>query len=221
MDLIRLGRLVSRPSRSPLLASEQGAISNTWVMSAQRQPEYDYTEQEYWRAVEDSILKLEFWDGQIYAMAGATPKHNDISLNIASSLKVQLRGKSCVPRANDQRVKAGTLQTYPDVVVACRPLRYDPNDANTLVDAAVIVEVLSRSTQNTDRRAKFDAYKQLPSLRHYLLVAQNPFDVVHHFLDGKTWRSETLTGAADIVRLTAIDCQLSLDEIYEDIELAD
>ena len=190
-------------------------------MSAQRQPEYDYTEKEYWQIEEDSHIKHEFWDGQIYAMAGATPKHNDIALNVASSLKVQLRGKSCVPRASDQRVKAGTLQTYPDVVVACRPLQYDPNNANTLIDAVVIVEVLSRSTQSTDRNAKFDAYKQLPSLCHYLLVAQTPFDVVHHFRDDKIWRSETLTDAADIVRLTAINCQLSLDEIYEDVELSD
>ena len=191
-------------------------------MSAQRQPEYDYTEKEYWQVEEDSDIKHEFWDGQIYAMAGATPKHNDIALNVASSLKVQLRGKSCVPRTSDQRVKAGTLQTYPDVVVACRPLQYDPNNANTLIDATVIVEVLSRSTQNTDRNAKFDSYKQLPSLRHYLLIAQTPFDVVHYFKDENgDWQSEALDVAADVVRLTAIDCQLSLSEIYEDVELSD
>ena len=191
-------------------------------MSAQRQPEYDYTEAEYWQLAEDSVIKLEFWDGQIYAMAGAKPAHNDIAVNVVTSLKTQLRGKPCVPRTSDQRVKAGTLQTYPDVVVACRPLQYDPNDASTLVDAAVIVEVLSRSTQNTDRNAKFDAYKQLPSLRHYLLIAQTPCDVVHHFKDeSSTWQSETFAAPGDIVRLTAIDCELPVGEVYEDIELAD
>ena len=190
-------------------------------MSAQRQPAYEFTENEYWQRAEDSGIKLEFWDGQIYAMAGATPDHNDITVNVASSLHTQLRGKPCVPRTSDQRVKAGTLQTYPDVVVACRPLQYDPGDSNTLIDAMVIIEVLSRSTQSKDRNLKFDRYKELPSLRHYLLISQTPFDVVHHFLDGKTWRSETLTDAADIVRLTGIDCQLSLSEIYEDVELSD
>ena len=189
-------------------------------MSAQRQPETDYTEKEYWEIEEFSIIKHEFWDGQIYAMAGATPKHNDIAINVASSLHNQLRGKSCVPRASDQRVKAGTLQTYPDVVVACRPLQYDPNNANTLIDAVIIVEVLSRSTQSTDRNAKFTAYKQLPSLRHYLLISQTPFDVEHHFKDdNNVWQSESLDVAAAIVRLNAIDCQLSLNEIYEDVEL--
>ena len=191
-------------------------------MSAQRQPQYDYTERQYWQVEEDSVIKHEFWDGQIYAMAGASPGHNDIAVNVVTSLRVQLRGTSCVPRTSDQRVKAGTLQTYPDVVVACRPLQYDSNDANTLIDATVIVEVLSRSTQHKDRNLKFDRYKQLPSLRHYLLVAQTPFDVVHHFKDDNgVWQSETLDVAADIVRLTAIDCQLSLSEIYEDVELSD
>ncbi len=190
-------------------------------MSAQRQPEYDFSEKEYRQRAEDSGIKLEFWDGQIYAMAGATPKHNDITGNIFASFHTQLRGTSCVPRTSEQRVKAGTLQTYPDVVVACRPLQYDPNDPNTLIDATVIVEVLSRSTRRKDRNLKFDRYKELPSLRHYLLISQMPFEVEHHFLDGKTWHSETLTDAADIVRLTAIDCQLSLDEIYEDVELSD
>ena len=70
-------------------------------MSAQRQPEYNFTEQEYWQIEEDSDIKHEFWDGQIYAMAGAKPAHNDIAVNVVTSLKVQLRGKPCVPRTSD------------------------------------------------------------------------------------------------------------------------
>ena len=190
-------------------------------MSAQRQPEYDYTEQEYWQIDDDSNLKHEFWRGQIYAMAGASTDHNRISLSIGSSLKVQLRGRPCEPFAGDQRLKIASaeIQIFPDVMVVCPPLKYDANQSDTLLDAVVLVEVLSRSTRFNDCNAKFTAYKQLASLRHYLLVEQTPFDVVHHFLDGKTWRSETLTDTADIVQLNAIDCQLSLDEIYEDVEL--
>lgn len=192
-------------------------------MSAQRQPEYDYTEEEYWQIDEDSNLKHEFWYGQIYAMAGASTDHNRISLSIGSSLKIQLRGRPCEPFVGDQRLKIATaaIQTFPDVMVVCPPLKYDPNQSDTLLDAVVIAEILSRSTRYNDRNAKFDAYKQLTSLRHYLLIEQKQMKVEHHFLDGKNWRSETLTDADAIVRLTAVDCQLSLDEIYEDIELAD
>lgn len=192
-------------------------------MSAQRQPEYDYTEKEYWQIDDDSNLKHEFWYGQICAMAGASTDHNRISLSVGSSLKIQLRGRPCEPFVGDQRLKIAPadIQTFPDVIVVCPPLKYDPNQADTLLDAVVIAEVLSRSTRFNDRNAKFNAYKQLTSLRHYLLIEQKQRKVEHHFLDGKTWLSETFTDAADSVRLTAIDCQLLLDEIYEDIELAD
>ncbi len=78
-------------------------------MSAQRQPEYEFTEKEYRQRAEDSGIKLEFWNGQIYAMAGATPDHNDITGNVFASLHTKLRGKPCVPRTSEQRVKAGTL----------------------------------------------------------------------------------------------------------------
>ena len=91
-----------------------------------------------------------------------------------------------------------------------------------MIDATVIVEVLSRSTQSKDRNLKFDRYKELPSLRHYLLIAQTPYEIEHHFLDeNDIWQTETFDVAAALVRLTAINCELSLSEIYEDIELLD
>ncbi len=154
---------------------------------------------------------------------GASTDHNRISLSIGSSLQVQLRGRPCEPFVGDQRLKIASaeIQTFPDVMVVCPPLKYDANQSDTLLDAVVIVEVLSRSARFNDCNAKFTVYKQLPSLRHYLLIAQTPFEVEHHFLDGEIWRSETLADANNIVRLTAINCQLSLDEIYEDIELSD
>ena len=197
-------------------------LSDTLTMSAQRQLEYNYSEKEYWQIEEFSTVKHEFWHGQIYAMAGATGTHNDIAGNVFASLHTQLRGLPCVPRSGDQRVKASTLQTYPDDVVACRPLQYDPNERHTLIDAVVLVEVLSRSTQKNDRNAKFDAYKQLPSLRHYLLIEQTPFHVEHHSVgENGDWHSEIFRAPGDIVGLSAIECQLNVGEIYEDIELAD
>ena len=198
-----------------------GAIGDTLIMNTQRQPEYDYTEQEYWQIDDDSNLKHEFWCGQIYAMAGASTDHNRISLSIGSALKVQLRGRPCEPLVGDQRLKIASaeIQTFPDVMVVCPPLQYDANQSDTLLDAVVLVEVLSRSTRFNDCNAKFSAYKQLASLRHYLLIEQTQRKVAHHFLEGQIWHSETLTDAAGIARLTAIDCQLSLDEIYEDVEL--
>lgn len=183
-------------------------------MSAQTQR--FYTEVEYWQIEEDSALKHEFQAGRVIEMAQSSVCHVDI---MGNALHQQLRGRSCCARISQQRVKAGEIQTYPNVVVACRPLQYDPNNANTLIDATVIVEVLSDSTQRNDRNAKFDAYKELPSLRHYLLIEQTPYHVEHYFLDeNETWRSENFTRSEDVVQLRAIQCQLSLSDIYEDIE---
>lgn len=103
--------------------------------------------------------------------------------------------------------------------MACRPLQYDPNNANTLIDATVIAEVLSDSTRRNDRNAKFDAYKELPSLRHYLRIEQTPYSIEHYFLDeDETWRSENSHGFDDVIQLGAIECELRLDEVYDVFE---
>ena len=155
-------------------------------------------------------------------MAPASVIHTTIMGNVGTTLHGQLRGRSIYMAVSQQRVKIAAVgyQTYPDVVVSPRPLQVDANHADTITDAVVIAEILSPSTANYDRNAKFTAYKQLLSLRHYLLISQTPFDVEHHFLDNNgIWQSETFAVAAAVVRLSAIDCQLSLDEIYEDVEL--
>ena len=182
------------------------------------------TEVEYWQLEAETPIKHEFLEGRAVAMAPASVTHTTIMGNVGTTLHGQLRGRSIYVAVSQQRLKIAAIghQTYPDVVVSPRPLQVDPNHADTITDAVVTAEILSPSTADYDRNAKFAAYKQLPSFRHYLLVAQTPFDVVHHFKDDNgVWQSETLDVAADIVRLTAIDCQLSLSEIYEDVELSD
>ena len=190
-------------------------------MSAQLQPKHhEFTVAEYWRMEAETPLKHEFFQGQIYAMAGTSSDHNRIAVDVTVALANQLRGKPCETFAGDQRLKieATTLQTYPDVMVACPPLRYDPADKHTLTDATVIVEVLSPSTANYDRHEKFDNYKHLDSLRHYLLIEQKQIKVVHHFLDDNgAWHSETLSAPEAVVHLDAVSCQLELSEVYRRI----
>ena len=187
-------------------------------MSANLQRHHEFTEEEYWRRERNTEDKNEFQWGQIYAMAGTSTDHNRIAVDVTIALGNQLNGKSCEPFIGDQRIKveATTLQTYPDVFVACPPFSYDPNDKHTMLDAVVIIEVLSPSTANYDRNEKFDNYKRLDSLRHYLLIEQKQMKVTHHFLDDdKRWQSETFAAPADIVELRAIECQLVLRQIYK------
>ena len=154
-------------------------------MSVNLARHHEFTKEEYWRRERNTGEKNEFQWGQIYAMAGTSTDHNRIAVDATVSLGNQLRGKPCEVFASDQRieVEATTLQTYPDVLVACPPFAYDAGDAHTMTDAVVIIEVLSRSTANYDRKEKFDNYKKLKSLRHYLLIERKQVKVTHHYKD--------------------------------------
>ena len=191
-------------------------------MTAQRQHHALFTEEEYWFREEGSTDRHEYFRGGVFAMAGATPRHNDIALSIASSLRAQLQGRPCRARMSDQRIKVETtsLQTYPDVVVVCPPFRFDPGNSITLLDATVIVEVLSDSTRQYDQNEKFRNYRELPSLRHYLLVETNAVSVEHRFLnESGEWESQTFTTLDEVVNLDAISCQLDVRALYEEVDM--
>lgn len=190
-------------------------------MSAQRKPQILLTEEEYWYGEENSPIRHEFFEGQIYAMAGATERHNDVAGNILVSLKTQLRGNPCRARMSDQRIKveSTTLQTYPDVVVVCPPFRFDPRNRITLLDATVIIEILSPSTRGYDHQAKFENYRELPALRHYLLVEADQIGVEHRFKTSNgDWETVRFAALDDEIALQTIDCRLTVREIYEEIE---
>lgn len=191
-------------------------------MSANLQRHHEFTKEEYWQHQRISNRKYEYFDGIVFAMANDSDDHNRIAVDVTISLANQLRDKPCEVFAADQRIEVEktTLQTYPDVLVACPPFSYDAGDKHTMTDCVVIIEVLSPSTANYDRNEKFDNYKQLKSLRHYLLIEQKQIKVTHHYKDGnEQWHSETFVSLDDVAALAAVDCQLELREIYRRIDL--
>jgi Uma2 family endonuclease len=180
------------------------------------------TEEEYWALEADSATKHEYFDGCIFAMAGAGPEHNALAANAITSLTNQLRGTLCRAVGSDQRVKVGItgLNTYPDVVVYCRPWRFDPREKNTLLNPVVLIEVLSDSTAEYDRTIKFDHYKQIESLRDYILIAPDRVRVEHfHCTTSGDWLHRAATSREASLALDSIHCALSLSELYENIEL--
>ena len=190
-------------------------------MNAVRKFDY-YTPEEYAEMEAVSLSKHEYLDGQIHAMAGATGRHVDLATNVIGNLHAQLRGKNCKVRGSDQRLKieATGKETYPDVLVACPPLRYAGSGTLVLLDATVIVEVLSPSTAEYDRGAKYLDYQQLPSLRHYVLVSQDRITVDHRWRaqDGD-WKTEVLITLDKSLSLSAIECTLELADIYEGLDI--
>lgn len=180
-----------------------------------------YTVEEYFALEEQSEVRHEFFGGEIFAMAGESVAHNTIAQNFILALRPALRGKNC--RVLIEGVRLGVQEkrhyTYPDVMVSCDP--QDQHEARTLYHPVLLIEVLSRSTEAYDRGGKFNSYKQLPSLRHYLLVSQKTWLVEWFQLtEHGVWGYSALTEAADAVRIPELNLVLTVAEIYEESGVA-
>lgn len=162
-------------------------------------------------------FRSEYLAGAMYAMAGASVNHGRIVGNAFVILHQQLNGRNCEPAILDTRlaVLRHDLITYPDIFVRCGQDQYLDNRKDTLTDATLIVEVLSVSTKNYDRREKFFFYRSLSSFREYLLIAQDRIFVEHHTRqpDG-AWLMREYMSLSDEIELTSIGCSLKLDAVY-------
>ena len=180
------------------------------------------TPQDYlaWERQQDT--RHEFFDGEVFAMTGASRAHNLVCLNIAASLHTQLRGTPCEVYNNDMRVKVSEtgMYTYPDIVAACAEPRFEDAEVNTLLNPVLIIEVLSDSTEQYDRGAKFRHYRTLPSLQDYLLVAQSECRVEHYARETSShWLLTKYGDPEDTLDLAAVGCRLLLREIYQRVSL--
>ena len=135
----------------------------------------ELTPEAYLAIERQAAYKSEYFNGEMFAMAGASPHHVLIVTNVASELRWQLKKRLCTVFSTDLRVKVSTtgLYTYPDVTVVCGQPQFDDEHQDTLLNPTLIVEVLSQSTKDSDRGEKFEQYRTLESLREYILIAQN------------------------------------------------
>lgn len=161
--------------------------------------------------------RYEYVAGEVYAMVGGTLRHSRIVQNIAFRLMTRSRGGPCQVHTHDIKVRVGDDRSYyPDLLVLCTPL---PDDTLVVADPCLIVEVTSPSTGRTDRGEKLDAYRRLDSLQSYVVVDQRRRRVDRHWRDraGVWQRDEYLVDGT--VPIVCIDTTLTLDEIYEGVDL--
>lgn len=174
--------------------------------------------EEYLRFEAQSPVRHEYVNGQIYAMTGASIRHNVIALNIAASLRSHLKASPC--RVMIEGVKLHVARDnayyYPDVMVSCDPKLEKLTADDMVVDQpSVIVEVLSESTAGIDRREKMSAYRKLASLKEYVLVEQDRRQAeVFRRIGDVGWEQLQLDGS-DVLELASLEFRLPLDEIYE------
>lgn len=176
---------------------------------------------EYVQLVEDKGMKLEFLDGQVWAMSGGTPDHARVTANVSALLSAALRDRPCAVYSPDLRIrsKATGLGTYADVTVICGEVELDPDDPkrHTAVNPQLVVEVLSPSTEEYDRGAKLDHYKTIPALAEIILVAHDrlEIEIIRRAPDG-TWTRDVTSGASGVAHASSLALDLPLAEVYRD-----
>jgi len=160
--------------------------------------------------------KHEYWHGELFAMTGASRQHNLLVANLVRLLGTALLDGPCEVYPSDMRVAAasGAIFTYPDVTVVCDRPQFTDDAQDTLVNPSVVVEVLSPSTEAYDRGKKFEHYRGLASLRHYVLVAQDRMLVELYTRQGDGTWSLSDHRRGDAVGLVAPEAALAIDEIY-------
>lgn len=185
-------------------------------MSAQ--PELAFiTIEEYLEGEQLTEIRYEYINGRVHAMGGASAFHNLISLNIVSGLRTATRQSDCQVFMADMKVALNIASQdifyYPDVLVSCDP---DDREQYYRSHPCLIIEVLSPTTERIDWREKYLSYITIDSLQEYILVSQES-RAVTIFRRSNQWQPEAF-GNSDTFPLDCLDCTLSLDAIYEDIE---
>lgn len=180
-----------------------------------------YTEAQYVQQERMSPGKSEYYHGEIFAMSGATREHNLVVANLVRPLGSQLHEQPCEVYPSDMRVRIPTgLYTYPDVTVVCGEPQFVDDTRDTLLNPLVVVEVLSKSTEAYDRGKKFEHYRSVDSIRHYVLVTVDRAHVEVYSRDPNSqWVLSEANGMVSAIELPAIQSRLVLADVYHKVLL--
>jgi Uma2 family endonuclease len=181
------------------------------------------TEEQYLMVERAAEFKSEYYDGYMYAMAGASASHAQIAGNLDRELGNALHQKPCGVMPNDLRVRVppARFYTYPDVTVVCGEMRFADDQKDTLLNPTLLIEVLSTSTESHDRAFKFDRYGQIESLQEFVLVSQF-YPRIEFFRRQRAnqWLFSVVTGLESSCTFESVGATIPLREIYHRIEFA-
>ncbi len=182
-----------------------------------------YNADEYLALEESAEYRSQFYDGEIFAMAGASRKHNIAAGNIYANLHFQLRNRPCEIYQNDMRVKVSeNFYTYLDIVIVCGEPQIEREHGENLLNPIVLIEVLSPSTEKFDRGEKARLYRLMPSLKEYVLVSQDK-SYIEHFVrqENGGWLLTEIAKMTEVLPLPTISCELNLSDIYARIDFSE
>jgi Uma2 family endonuclease len=169
-----------------------------------------------------ALEKHEYYKGEVIVISGAKVPHNVIAGNFLGALAIKLKGKKCKPYNSNQRIhiQSNTLFTYPDISIVCGEILTLNNDEYNVLNPSVIIEVLSRSTKNYDRGEKFKLYRDITTLKEYILVDSESMHIEAFRLnENNHWELEEYNDAGSYLFIKTINENISIDEIYEGVSL--
>ncbi|MBS1788188.1 MAG: Uma2 family endonuclease [Acidobacteria bacterium] len=192
------------------------------MAAPQRKRAYSYTPEEYLAFERSSETKHEFLNGQIYAMAGASPIHNQICFNATAELGIQIKGTTCVGYTSDQKIRTDLMDlfSYPDLTVVCGEPIFHDQQQDVILNPTVVIEVLSPRTESYDRGIKLERYQNISSLTDYILIYQDR-PCVEHYVRQKGKRQWLFTIETDLsaeIEIASIKCKLKLADIYNRVK---
>lgn len=185
------------------------------------QPKVRVTPQEYLELERKAEIRSEYYNGEMFAMSGATREHTKIAANITAELVNQFVDRPCEVYPLDMRTKVSPtgLYTYPDIVAVCGEPQFEDAHSDTLINPNLIIEVLSDSTESYDRGKKFAHYRTIDSLHEYVLVSQTECRIERFSRhDDGTWLYAENTDPDGSIELASVACRLSLSRVYHKVD---
>jgi Uma2 family endonuclease len=181
----------------------------------------NFTIEEYLQIQREGGEKYEFYRGEIFSMAGASVKHNIISVNIIAELRSKLKNSPCRPYGSDMRIHIpeNTLYTYPDISVICNNISTLNPDDDTAVRPTLIFEILSETGRDYDRGGKFKLYRDIPTLKEYIIVDSLNVSVELNAITQDGWRLNEINKLSDSFIIPSLKITVSLKDIYSDTNL--
>ena len=185
-----------------------------------------FTEQEYLEFEKSSNERHEYYQGEIFrmhghgdllAMSGAGNRHNIIFSNLFSELSAKLKGKSCQPYGPDLRINIpeNTLYTYPDISVFCYELDQFAKEEDSVTNPTVLIEILSPSTKEYDRGGKFKLYRDIPTLKEYILIDSGAINIEAFRLNKENhWELQELKTIDEVLTFESLEIKIPIKEIY-------
>ncbi|PSB53629.1 hypothetical protein C7B67_02340 [filamentous cyanobacterium Phorm 6] len=189
------------------------------VVESKAQPYY--SPEEYLKLEEAAEFRSEYHDGKIIPMTGGTPNHNRIALNFGGALNFALKGQPYDVFMNDLRLwmPSKRVYTYPDVMLVAGKLEFFEGRKDTITNAVMVAEVLSKSTADCDRGGKFKLFRSIPSFREYVLIDRYEMHVEQFCKrDDNKWVLSEYDGADAVLVLSSVSFEMSLGEMYDRVD---